>query len=533
LSDNLARLLATSLAADTTAVLGGARHPAHRAILYARCPALRPALLATPGHGGLVDFRPFALKSSGGDDGDCQRRWDGNGKAEAEVLEAVLTVIYTGGAAFLTHPTSAAAPVTNSSLPVSLGLLSDTLGALGCTWAAPPVTTDGSGAASPPLSPPPPPSLEHLVGEGGSALVDLELEGVGHGGAAWRRRCHSAVLVAGSGFFRAVLGRDWAPPDGGTRVVHVEGPDGLVMDGALMDRVLAEMYTGRLALPDGGDGGDGGGGELADQATAAGLELLRAASFLDAPSLSRACCRAVAARSLSPTTLAALWDLADGDDHAAPLARACAAYAARHFGVLLRSGAPLLGLPAGRLRAVLSSDRLAAREADVLAAAMRWGVARCAEDPAATLLAVLEGAGVLELVRLPFVRLPAHDGGQWVGAAAEAWRYGLLSSALLGRARQLLQRNRLGSLTGIGSLLGSSPFYTMRLYPELPAGLRSELARRALEQERAEQWESRDRQFNLLRMFHPVNGRDHFAPLAPPAAAVDLAKSLGASLPTV
>jgi hypothetical protein len=444
------------------------------------------------------------------------------------VLEAVLTVVYTGGAAFLTHPTSAAAPVTHSSFPVSLGLLSDTLGALGCTWAAPPATTDGGIAAPPPPLPPPPPSLEHLLGEGGSALVDLELEGVGHGGAVWRRRCHSAVLVAGSGFFRAVLGRDWAPPDGGARVVRVEGPDGLVMDGALMDRVLAEMYTGRLALP-GGGGGDGGGGDGAGEAMAAGLELLRAASFLDAPSLSRACCRAVAARSLSPATLAALWDASDGDDHAAPLARACAAYAARSFGLLLRSGAPLLGLPAGRLREVLSSDRLAAREADVFAAAMRWGVARCAEDPAATLLAVLAGAGVLELVRLPFVLLPADDGGEWVGAAAEARRYGLLSPALLGRARQLLQAE--GGRAG--SLLGSSPFYTMRQYPELPAGFRRELLRRVMEEERARRRDRLSGEFGVCRMFHPVNGRDHFAPLAPPAAAVDTAQSLGASLPLV
>jgi DMSO/TMAO reductase YedYZ molybdopterin-dependent catalytic subunit len=37
---------------------------------------------------------------------------------------------------------------------------------------------------------------------------------------------------------------------------------------------------------------------------------------------------------------------------------------------------------------------VAAREEDVLAAAMRWGVARCAEDPAATLRAVLEAAGM-------------------------------------------------------------------------------------------------------------------------------------------
>ena len=184
----------------------------------------------------------------------------------------------------------------------------------------------------------------------------------------------------------------------------------------------------------------------------------------------------------------------DGDDHAAPLARACAAYAARRFVLLLRSGAPLLGLPAGRLRAVLSSDGLAAREADVLAAVMRWGVARCAEDPGATLRAVVEGAGVLELVRLPFVRLPADDGGEWVGAAAEARGYGLLSPEMLGRARLLLQEeaDAPGSppfftrrFTDRGSLLGSSPFYTMRLYPELPAGFRRELARRERERERA------------------------------------------------
>ena len=83
---------------------------------------------------------------------------------------------------------------------------------------------------------------------------------------------------------------------------------------------------------------------------------------------------------------------------------------------------------------------------------------------------------MLELVRLPFVRLPADDGGEWVCAAAEARRYGgyygLLSPALLERARQLLQRN----WGRPDSLLGSSPFYTMRLYPGLPAGFRSKQA---------------------------------------------------------
>ena len=477
-----------------------------------------------------MDLRPFVLKNSG----SGEHRWDGDGRAEAEVLEAVLTVIYTGSAAFLTDPTSAAAPVTHSSLPVSLGLLSDTLGALGCTWAAPQEPPDRRRPRSAAPQPSPLPlSLEHLLGEGGSGLVDLELEGVGHGGVAWRRRCHSAVLVAGSGYFRAVLGRDWALLDGaavddGARVVRVEGPDGLTVDGALMDRVLAEMYTGRFTLPDGVSGG-GGGGEEEDGVMVAGLELLRAASFLDAPSLSRACCRALAARCLSPATLAALWDFSDGDDHAAPLAQACVAYAARSFGLLLRSGAPLLALPASRLREVLSSDRLAAREEDVLAAAMRWGVARCAEDPAVTLLSVLEGAGVLDLVRLPFVRLPAEDGGEWFGAASEARGYGLLSPERLWRARLLLQAEGAPP----GSMLGSSPFFTMRLSPELAAGFRRELGRRAAERERARRLEYRGYENMGFRMFHPVNGRDHFASLAPPAAAVDLAQSLGAGLPSV
>jgi hypothetical protein len=44
----------------------------------------------------------------------------------------------------------------------------------------------------------------------------------------------------------------------------------------------------------------------------------------------------------------------------------------------------------------------------------------CAEDPEAQLQAALEGYGLLDLVRRPFVRLPADDGGEWVGTAAEA-----------------------------------------------------------------------------------------------------------------
>ena len=113
--------------------------------------------------------------------------------------------------------------------------------------------------------------------------------------------------------------------------------------------------------------------------------------------------------------------------------------------------------------------------------------------------------------------------------ASEARGYGLLSPERLRCARLLLQAE--GALPG--SMLGTSPFFTMRMYPELAAGFRRELEWRAAERERAQQLEYRRYEGMMCRMFHPVNGRDHFAPLAPPAVTVDLAQSLGAGLPLV